>query len=125
MSYIVGMKIKTLVIALSFAALPALADDLDDYVAAVYGGRGDFVRAGSTYIGSNDIITKCGSSYVSSRGIANRAGRTYISEDNRTVNRAGSTFIKDNDIITRVGSSYVGNDGITTSAGGYISKPGK
>ena len=98
-------------------------DDFDDYVAAVYGGRGDFVRVGSTYVGSHDIITRVGNAYVSSRGIANRAGRTYISEDNRTVTRAGSALVGDGDIVSKVGGTYVGGQGIVTRAGSSLSKP--
>lgn len=123
MHYTLGMKIKTFALVLAVVAGNAFADDLDDYVAAVHGGKGDYVRVGSTYVGNNDIITRAGSSYVSGRGIATKAGSTYNSEDGEVVTKAGSTFNKNNDTITQAGSTYNGNRGTTVKTGSYLSKP--
>jgi hypothetical protein len=117
------LRMKATLFLMAVLVAPVMADDFDDYIATAYGGRGSFVRAGNTYIGSNDIITKAGNSYVSGRGIANRAGSTYITEDNKTVNRAGSAFISGDDIIIKAGNSYNGRNGTTISAGGFMSKP--
>ena len=115
------MKATLILMALLVAGVRA--DDLDDYVATAYGGRGQFVRVGSTYVGNVDIITKAGSAYVSSRGIATRAGSTYISEDNDIVVKAGSAYVSSEDIVVKAGSTYNGKNGTTIGADSYMYKP--
>ena len=117
------LRMKATLILMAVLVAPVMADDFDDYIAAVYSGKGDFVRAGNVYVGSHDIIVKAGNSYSSSRGIAVKAGNTFVSEDNRTVVRAGNAFVGDNDIIVRAGNTYNGSGGTTVKAGNYMYKP--
>lgn len=117
------LRMKAILFLMAVLVAPVMGDDFDDYVATVYGGRGQFVRVGNTYVGSHDIITKAGNSYVSSRGIATRAGNTYFSEDNRAVVRAGNSFVSNKDIIVRAGNTYSGRNGITVSVDSYMDKP--
>jgi len=117
------LRMKATLILMALLVAGVRADDFDDYVAAAYGGKGDFVRVGNTYVGSHDIITKAGSAYVSSRGIATKAGSTYISEDNETVVKAGSAFVSNKDIIVNVGNTYNGSGGTSVKAGNYMYKP--
>ena len=117
------LRMRAILFLMAVLVAPVMGDDFDDYIAAVYGGKGEFVRAGNTYVGSHDIITKAGNAYVSSRGIATKTGNTYFSEDNRAVIKAGNSFVSDRDIITKAGSAYSGRNGITINVGSYLDKP--
>ena len=117
------LRMKATLILMALLVAGVRADDLDDYVAAAYNGKGDFVRSGNTYIGSHDIIVKSGNAYISSRGTAVRSGNVFITEENKTVVKSGNAFIGDNDIIIKSGDTYNGNSGTTVKAGNYMYKP--
>ena len=113
------MKATLILMALLVAGVRA--DDLDDYMGAVYSRGGGYERVGSTYSG-NDVITKCGSFFISSRGVAVKTGSVYTTEDNRIVSNVGSSFVSSTDVVTRVGNVYSGGNSFSFTAGSFIDK---
>jgi len=98
--------------------------EMRDFVAAVYGGRGQYTMAGSIATGEGGVIMKRGSVWLTPRGQYQKVGSVYLTPDGGVVTRAGSTFTDEDEVIVKAGSTYTGNGQTTTTAGNVVLKPG-
>lgn len=146
MSYIVGMKIKTLVALLALSCAVVVGEDdpyetfrknkairikngceadpqMQNFTGAVYRGGGDYVTSGNVANGSGGPIIRAGNVFHTPHGVYTYVNGTWLRPDGGAVVQAKDSFVSWDGAMVRAKNVYVGNLGASVGAGNVMLRP--